>query len=146
MARPSAPAPPPLGQQLSEPDQIQAFLDEVSRRKQPLAALLSEADLSLQDGQLHVATAPDDGMLEMRLQQPSNRQIVEDAIASVWGAGFGWRLVRGGSRKTSSPSAAVAPAAGETAGVAEIPQVQAVLDIFGGRVEKIEEHGRSREE
>jgi DNA polymerase III subunit gamma/tau len=152
-APPSAPAPSPppverapLGQQLSEPDQLQAFLDEVSRRKQPLAALLSEADLSLQDGQLHVATAPDDGILETRLQQPANRQIVEDAIAAVWGAGFGWRLVRGGAKKASSPPAAPAPAAGNTAGVVENPQVQAVLDIFGGRVEKIEEHGRSREE
>ena len=147
--RPPAPQPAPqrqpLGGGLGEPDQIQAFLDEVSRRKQPLAALLSEADLSWMDGQLHVATAPDDGILETRLQQPANRQIVDDAVASVWGAGSGWRLVRGG-RKIAAPAAVVPAAAGPAAGIAEIPQVQAVLDIFGGRVEKIEEHGRSRED
>ncbi len=141
--------PPSLGQALSEPDQIQAFLDEVSRRKQPLAALLSETDIAWRDGQLQIATTPDDGMLEMRLQQPANRQIVDDAAAAVWGAGSGWRLVRGA--KKVSPVAPASPgtagaASGGAAQIAENPQVQAVLDIFGGRVEKIEEHGRSREE
>jgi DNA polymerase-3 subunit gamma/tau len=148
--RPPIPQPaaerPPLGHGLGEADQIQTFLDEVSRRKQPLAALLSEADLSLVDGQLQVATAPDDGILETRLQQPANRQIVDDAVAAVWGAGSGWRLARGGAKKVSAPTAAAAATAGPAAGIAENPQVQAVLDIFGGRVEKIEEHGRSREE
>ncbi|HKH43360.1 MAG TPA: DNA polymerase III subunit gamma/tau [Thermoanaerobaculia bacterium] len=135
----------PLAQALGEPEQIQAFLDEVSRRKQPLAALLSEADLDLQDGVLHIATAPEDGLLDARLQQPGNRQIVEEAVAAVWGAGSGWRLVRGSAKKAAPPAAAAAaPVPG--AGIAENPQVQAVLDIFGGRVEKIEEHGRSREE
>lgn len=142
---PPAPEPrAPLGGGLGEQDQIQAFLDEVSRRKQPLAALLSEADLSLLDGQLQVATSPDDGILETRLQQPANRQIVDDSAAAVWGAGAGWRLVRGGAKKAPPPT----PAANvvSSSSIAEIPQVQAVLDIFGGRVEKIEEHGRSREE
>jgi len=154
-ARPAPPPPappppverPPSGPRLAEPDQIQAFLDEVSRRKQPLAALLSEADLSLKDGQLQIATAPDDGMLEVRLQQPANRQIVDEAAAAVWGTGAGWHLMRGGAQKTRTAPPASAPAPSASASdVAEIPQVQAVLDIFGGRVEKIEEHGRSREE
>jgi len=135
----------PLAQALGEPEQIQAFLDEVSKRKQPLAALLSEADLYLMEGVLQIATAPDDGLLDARLQQPGNRQVVEEAVAAVWGAGSGWRLVRGSAKK-AAPSAAASAAPVPGAGVAENPQVQAVLDIFGGRVEKIEEHGRSREE
>jgi hypothetical protein len=98
------------------------------------------------DGQLQVATAPGDGvLLESRLQQPANRQIVDDAVAAVWGSGSGWRLARGDAKKIAPPAAA-ATAAAPAAGITEIPQVQAVLDIFGGRVEKIEEHGRSREE
>ena len=158
-AAPAAPPPPALAppraaeprpapaQVLGEPDQIQAFLDEVSRRKQPLAALLSETDIAWRDGQLQIATPPDDGLLEMRLQQPANRQIVDDAATAVWGAGASWRLVRGGgAKKVSAASPGTAGAPAPAAGVAEIPQVQAVLDIFGGRVEKIEEHGRSREE
>jgi DNA polymerase-3 subunit gamma/tau len=149
---PHVPVPPPpvdrapLGQGLGEQDQIQSFLDEVSRRKQPLAALLSEADLCLMDGQLQIATAPEDGMLEMRLQQASNRQVVEEAIAAVWGAGSGWRLLRGGAKRAAVVAAAAEAAPARSATIAENPQVQAVLDIFGGRVEKVEEHGRSREE
>jgi DNA polymerase III subunit gamma/tau len=152
VARPHVPVPPPavdrapLGQGLGEPEQIQAFLDEVSRRKQPLAALLSEADLCLIDGQLQIAVAPDDAMLEGRLQQPGNRQVVEEAAAAIWGAGAGWRQVRGGAKKVAVAAAAPVVAGGPATGVVENPQVQAVLDIFGGRVEKIEEHGRSREE
>jgi DNA polymerase-3 subunit gamma/tau len=136
----------PLSKSLGEPEQIQAFLDEVSKRKQPLAALLSEADLYLMDGALQIATAPDDGILDARLQQPGNRQIVEEAVAAVWGAGAGWRLVRGAGKKAVVPTAAPGPVAEAGPAVAQNPQVQAVLDIFGGRVEKIEEHGRSREE
>jgi DNA polymerase-3 subunit gamma/tau len=142
----AAPERPPIASTLGEPDQIQTFLDEVSRRKQPLAALLSEADLSIKDGQLQVATGPDHGILETRLQQPANRQIVDDAAAAVWGSGPGWRLVRGGARKVAPPPMAAPANVVSGSSIAEIPQVQAVLDIFGGRVEKIEEHGRSREE
>jgi len=140
--RTPAPRPP-----LSEADQIQAFLDEVNRRKQSLGALLSEADLSIKEGQLQIATAPDDGILEMRLQQQANRQIVDEAAAAGWGAGAGWRLVRGGGEKSkAAPPASAQASPSSASNVAEIPQVQAVLDIFGGRVEKVEEHGRSREE
>jgi DNA polymerase-3 subunit gamma/tau len=134
----------PLVESLGEADQMQAFLDEVGRRKQSLAALLSDADRSLMDGQLQIVITPDDGMLDLRLQQPGNRQIVEESVAAVWGAGAGWRLVRGGAKKVPPPAVTAVP--GPAVGVVENPQVQAVLDIFGGRVEKVEEHGRSREE
>jgi hypothetical protein len=147
------PVPPPAtearprGQGLNEQDQIQAFLEEVKKRRQPLAALLEEADLAFADGSLHIASPPDDGLLEMRLQQPASRQTVEEAVAAVWGAGTAWRLVRGGGTRKAAPAAASpAEPAPETARVNELPQVQALLDIFGGRIENVEEHGRSREE
>ncbi len=164
-ASPPAPAartpdPPPVaearprGQGLSEQDQVQAFLEEISKRRQPLAALLAEADLVFADGALHIASPPDDGLLEMRLQQAASKQTVEEALAAVWGAGTAWRLVRGGGTRkavsamgaTGAAGAGSAEPAVELAKVSELPQVQALLDIFGGRVETVEEHGRSREE
>jgi DNA polymerase-3 subunit gamma/tau len=137
----------PLAQALNADDQVQAFLDEVSRRKQPLEGFLrAEADLSLIEGELRIATMPG-SRLETVLQQPGNRQIVEESIAAVWGAGIGWFVAKGAAvRSEAAPAATGTDAAPDRSGVVEIPQVQAVLDIFGGKVQKIEEHGRSREE
>ena len=121
---------------------MQAFLDEVSRRKQPLAAHLSEAEeLIYEDGRLRIAHLPGDTWLASRLQQTANREVLEEALAAVWGPGTAWKLVEGAGRSREPEEAAPPPGA---AVVVENPTVQTVLDIFGGRVERVEE--RFREE
>jgi len=140
-------APPPA----SPPrDPVQAFLEAVKVRKPPLAAHLAEAEISLAEGELHLAVPAENTLLEGRLQQSANRQIVDDAAAAVWGPGIAWRTVRAAARPVPQTSAAAPePADGsavERGRVAANPQVQAVLDIFGGRVETVEEHGSFREE
>ncbi|HEY2740361.1 MAG TPA: hypothetical protein VGK45_18260, partial [Thermoanaerobaculia bacterium] len=145
-ARPAAPVapPPPAG------DPVQAFLEAVSLRKAPFAALLSEADITLSEGELRIAVPAEDSLLESRLQQAVYRQVVEEAIAAVCGPGITWRTVRAAPKP--KPEAAVASGGPGGAGgaaaerVAENPQVQAVLDIFGGKVETVEEHGSFRED
>jgi len=144
-ARPAAPPPPPAG------DPVQAFLEAVSMRKAPFAALLSEAEITLADGELRIAVPAEDSLLESRLQQSVYRQVVEEAMKSVWGPGVTWRTARAAPRpKTevaaSSGAGAANGAAAEQGKVAENPQVQAVLDIFGGKVETVEEHGSFRED
>ncbi len=145
-ARPAAPVapPPPAG------DPVQAFLEAVSLRKAPFAALLSEADISLSERELLIAVPAEDSLLESRLQQAVYRQVVEEAIAAVCGPGITWRTVRA-APKPKPEAAAASGGAGGAAGaaaerVAENPQVQAVLDIFGGKVETVEEHGSFRED
>ncbi len=137
----SAPAPAPSRPAASGADSMQAFLDEVSRRKQPLAAHLSEAELVHEDGCLRIAHLPGDTWLASRLQQTSNREVLEEALAAVWGPGTAWKLVEGVGRSPEPVEAAPPPGA---AVVVENPTVQTVLDIFGGRVERVEE--RFREE
>jgi DNA polymerase-3 subunit gamma/tau len=142
-ARPAAPVtpPPPAG------DPVQAFLEAVSLRKAPFAALLSEADILLSDGELRIAVPAEDSLLESRLQQAVYRQVVEEAIAAVWGPGLTWRTVRAAPKPKPEAAASSAGADGAPAErVAENPQVQAVLDIFGGKVETVEEHGSFRED
>ncbi|HYN20681.1 MAG TPA: DNA polymerase III subunit gamma/tau [Thermoanaerobaculia bacterium] len=124
----------------SDGDKIQAFLDEVSRRNQLLAAHLSAAELTFAEGRLTI-TLPGDAWLETRLQQPGNRQVIEEALAAIWGPGTTWRMIQGEGKK-SDPSEEESSAA--SAVVSENPTVQTVLDIFGGRVERVEE--RLREE
>ena len=99
------------------------------------------------DGELRIAVSAEDVLLEGRLQQSIYRQAVEESIAAVWGPGIAWRTVRAAPKP--KPEAA-APAEGSAADrgqeIAGNPQVQAILDIFGGRVETVEEHGSLREE
>jgi DNA polymerase-3 subunit gamma/tau len=130
---------PPAG------DPLQAFLEAVSLRRAPFAALLSEAELALVDGELRIAVPAED-ILDARLQQPAYRQVIDEAVAATWGPGFPWRTVRGALRAKPVPAGPAAVPAADRAQTAENPQVQAVLDIFGGRVETVEEHGGFREE
>lgn len=142
---PPAPAPAPRSNGASGEDPVQAFLDEVSRRKQPLAAYLSDADeIRFEEGRLTIARAPGDTWLESRLAQSANRQILDEAVAAVWGEGTTWKMVQGDGRKAAEMQAQASAASAAGAVVSENPTVQTVLDIFGGRVERVEE--RSREE
>ncbi|HVT15861.1 MAG TPA: DNA polymerase III subunit gamma/tau [Thermoanaerobaculia bacterium] len=148
---------------------IGRFLEEISKRKQPLAAHLEGAeDLRFEDGRLVVVLPPGDTYLGARLRQPANRQVIEEAIAKVWGPDTGWECAAGQgaaaqSARASSPSTASSAtpatpgaiglegreaAAGTTTAVAieSNPTVQTILDIFGGRVERVEEHGSPRED
>ena len=127
-----------------EGDPVQAFLDEVSRRKQPLAAHLSEAEeIAFADGRLTIARMPGDTWLESRLQQAGNRQVIEESLAAVWGAGASWRTVQGdGQRSRQEAEEQTRQAAVVSAGLVENPTVQTVLDIFGGKVERVEERTR----
>ncbi len=142
---PPAPAPVPRSNGSVAEDPLQAFLDEVSRRKQPLAAYLSDADeIRFEEGQLTIARAPGDTWLESRLGQSANRQIIDEAVAAVWGEGTAWKMVQGDGRKAAELQAQASAASAAGAVVKENPTVQTVLDIFGGRVERVEE--RPREE
>jgi DNA polymerase-3 subunit gamma/tau len=142
---PPAPAPAPRSNGNAGEDLVQAFLDEVSRRKQPLAAYLSDADeIRFEEGRLTIARAPGDTWLESRLGQSANRQIIDESVAAVWGAGTTWRTVQGEGRKAAEMQAQASAASAAGAVVSENPTVQTVLDIFGGRVERVEE--RPREE
>ncbi|MFL6201303.1 MAG: DNA polymerase III subunit gamma/tau [Thermoanaerobaculia bacterium] len=138
-----APAPARSNGSASGEDSVQAFLDEVSRRKQPLAAYLSDADeIVFEKGRLTIARAPGDTWLESRLGQSANRQVIDESVAAVWGAQASWQTVQGQGRKAAAMQAQASAASAAGAVVNENPTVQTVLDIFGGRVERVEEHPR----
>ncbi|HYH44863.1 MAG TPA: hypothetical protein VEG34_04205, partial [Thermoanaerobaculia bacterium] len=149
--RPAGPARPERAEQSerserperSEPgapaDPLRAFLEEVGRLKAPLAALLEEAeDRRFADGCLQIVLAPGDRMLRARLERDNNRQVLEQALARAWGDGTRWELVEGVGR---APAPAPEIGAVKLELVAENPTIQTILDIFGGTVEKVEEHG-----
>jgi DNA polymerase III subunit gamma/tau len=158
----AAPAPPPRPQPVAETrppaaprpaapvqappvsrDPIRAFLDEVSKRSSRLGGSLDSAErIHYEEGRLTIVAPSGDSWLRSRLQGDANRQVLEEALAAVWGAGTEWRLVEGAGAPKAEAAAGMQPAGP----VVENPAVQTVLEIFGGRVEAVEEHGSYTED
>jgi DNA polymerase-3 subunit gamma/tau len=127
--RPAAPAAPK--------GSVDAFLEQVGVAKPPLAGHLRQAQaLRFQGGRLEVEIEEGDDLLWNRLQKGANREIVDRAVATVWGADAHWSAVRGGPAPPPSRETAEEPAAG--AEPPNSPTVQTVLEIFQDTVERVE--------
>ncbi|HEX2644414.1 MAG TPA: DNA polymerase III subunit gamma/tau [Thermoanaerobaculia bacterium] len=122
-------------------DRLTALLEEVRRRRQGLAAAVEDARPRLVDDR--TLEIPADDWLRAKLESGANRQVLDAAVGAICGPGATWRFAE------PERPAATAAAAEEPRGEAETlthPTVQTVLDIFGGRIERIEEHGSFRED
>jgi DNA polymerase III subunit gamma/tau len=114
-----------------------AVLHAIARRRQVLAAHLAEAQaLHVAGNELQIYRRPGDGGLDGALQRPGNRTVLEEALAEVCGPGARWRLLDG----DGAPEAPVEAEPALAAAAAD-PQVQAVLDIFGGTIAAVERAG-----
>jgi DNA polymerase-3 subunit gamma/tau len=148
-AQVQAPAPParpaftPAVAAARPRDPVSAFREEVSKRKPPLAGLLEEAaELGYAEGVLSI-TLPRGDFSIGKLRLASNQQVIQEAVAAVWGPEATWRIVEGEAAR-SAPAAPVSQP--EAASGVDNPTVQAVLDIFKGRVEIGEEQRSLRED
>ncbi|HZF13468.1 MAG TPA: DNA polymerase III subunit gamma/tau [Thermoanaerobaculia bacterium] len=130
LAKPPAPAAVQGGG-----DRVQAFLDELSRLKQPLVAYLEEAELRFTEHGLEIVSHPGDHLLRPKLHR--SWQIIEQAAAAVWGPGTAVQLIEGSGTGKAAPPELTSV---KLELVAENPTVQTVLEIFQGRVERVEEH------
>jgi DNA polymerase-3 subunit gamma/tau len=138
-----APSPVPAPSRPSAGDPITAFKEEAGRRKQNLGGFLDAAeDLRFEGGRMSILCPQGDNYLKGRLE--ANRAILEEAGAAVWGSGTRVDILesRGASKAAAAPEAKPAP----VQQVEQIPTVQAVLDIFQGRIETVEEHGTYTED
>ncbi|MEO6193976.1 MAG: DNA polymerase III subunit gamma/tau [Thermoanaerobaculia bacterium] len=136
---PPRPAAPPPSRQS---DPITAFKEEAGKRKQNIGGFLDAAeDIRFEDGRVTVFCPGGDTYLRTRLD--ANRAILGEAAAAVWGPETRLDILE-------SRNAPKAPAAETKTGpvqqVEQIPTVQAVLDIFKGRIETVEEHGSYTED
>jgi DNA polymerase-3 subunit gamma/tau len=123
-------------------DPITAFKEEAGRRKPNLGGFLDAAeDLRYEDGRVTVFCPAGDTYLRTRLE--ANRAILDEAAVAVWGPGTRLDILESvNAPKATAPDAKPAP----VQQVEQIPTVQAVLDIFQGRIETVEEHGSYTED
>jgi DNA polymerase III subunit gamma/tau len=138
-AAPPAPAPSRTG------DPITAFKEEAARRKQNLGGFLDAAeDLRSEGGRMSILCPQGDTYLKGRLE--ANRAIIEEAAAAVWGPGTRVDILESRSAlKATTATAEAKPAPVQQ--VEQVPTIQAVLDIFKGRIiEPVEEQGSYTED
>lgn len=135
--RPSAPVPSATSPIPAQGTPLERFLDEVRKRKPPLASHLDRGSLSFADDVLTITYDPGDLQLRDGLNRGSNPQILREAIAAIWGAEAVWRAVQGAPSVASQPPSE-APKADPPTQV-DNPTVQTLLELFGGQIEAIEE-------
>ena len=115
---------------------LSTLLDELSRRKQSLAAHLGEAQsVTVETDRLIITAPPGDHWLERAMERESNQQILRSATEVVYGRPLGWLIVPG-TQIEAKESSDDSPTVDEA--VANNPTVQAVLDLFGGSIESVE--------
>jgi hypothetical protein len=125
---------------------MRAFLEEVSKRRAPLAGYLESAEaLRSEEGRVVIVCPKGDNYLKSRLE--ASRAILGESAASVWGPETRVDIVE--SRVDSAtPAMETAKPAGAQQ-IEQNPAVQALLEIFPGsrvEVEAVEEQGSYTED
>jgi DNA polymerase-3 subunit gamma/tau len=163
---PVASAPAPVSSAATPPDEApapraplsesaQRLIDAINKRRPALAARLSHAaDIHAEGNVVSIAIPASDTDTAETLRRPATRAVLDEAVADGWGAGATWSVVNGaaapkssdGKPSRSSSSEARSPGSRTEAKstppevpatVAEHPTVQAVLEIFNGRVAEV---------
>ena len=132
-----------------DPGRIQAFLEEVAKRKSALAARLDRTHPRIVDGVLELRIPAEDRSLARALARGANRGLLDQAVTVVWGEGQRWHPLEDHSLPAASPGGSedVSAAAEQDEALVDAvqsnPTVQQVLDIFEGTVEHVERQGPS---
>jgi DNA polymerase-3 subunit gamma/tau len=136
-------------------DVSRAVVEEVSRRRQSLAAHLESArSLELDGSTLCIGIPPGDELIERALSREANRSILDEVVTRLWGAEARWttvvaqqevaRLATPGDPGGNGRAPGGQPVAAGVDEIAAHPTVQTVLDIFGGSVEAVEPRAEPR--
>ena len=125
----------PADQAADAADVVDVIIQELDKLRPSLAAVFAQHRPRFADGALLV---PREAHLEATLRRGNNRQILEKVLAAVSGSGARWQE-DDGEPAAAAPEPPPPP-------VLSHPTVQAVLDIFNGRVERVEPHARPRED
>lgn len=131
---------------------VALLLEEIGRRKQPLAAHLQSALRLVVEGDTLLVYLPagDAGDSLLRtLERPANRGILDESLSAVIAAGARWRAVPnagGEARSEVEPASSRSAKSSAIEEASRLPDVQKVLDIFGGDVVDVTRNSRVEED
>ncbi len=138
---PTSDEPPPAlnpDSQRTEPSNAcAAFVEAVRIAKPAFAAHLERAEVTLVDTTFRIVHAEDDQLLIRAWQRPANRDSVHRAAREIVGASAEIELAVGTVERGARETSAAKPETQEHSDVTDHPDVQAVLDIFGGTVTSV---------
>ncbi|HEY3572086.1 MAG TPA: DNA polymerase III subunit gamma/tau [Thermoanaerobaculia bacterium] len=139
----AAPRPAPVLSRSSDP--ITAFREEAERRKQQLRSRLDAAeDIRFENGRVTIL-CPQGDTYRLKERLEADRTILEEAAVAIWGPGTRVDILE--SRSTPKPAVATEAKPASVQQVEQIPTVQAVLEIFQGKIiEPVEEQGSYTED
>jgi hypothetical protein len=125
-------------------DPVNAYREEVAKRKQNLGGFLDAAETILyENGGVTIQYPVGDTYLRGRLE--ANRAILEEAAVVVWGTGTRAAIMESRNAPPAAPREEKRPAGSQ--GIEKNSAVQAVLEIFkGSQIEAVQEHGSPTED
>ncbi|MEZ5312481.1 MAG: hypothetical protein R2862_01930 [Thermoanaerobaculia bacterium] len=128
------------------PGTVAAFLEEIGRRRANFAAVLEGlATIRWEEEERALCFEPNDRLGAESLARANNREQVEAAAEKVFGRGARVRVLPARAAERP-PTAAVRVAEAKKVELLENPQVQAVLEMFGGEVSAVGSDDEKEEE
>ena len=128
---PASSAPNEVSSHRGTADLIEQFRDQLNSRRQPLAGLFEPAKLVFDSGQLSIYPPPGDSLMSNALKRPNNATLIDELVQQVWGKGSTWVIEAALPAKTERQAEA-------TSDAAEDEVVQAVLEVFGGNIQSVQ--------
>jgi len=120
-----------------EGEEVELFLEEVSRRKANLAGLLQGlATITWRAAERALCLEPHDAFASGSMARANNRELLAETVVAVLGEGATLRILSPRPAMRSAPPEVVAREATK-AEVREHPMVQSVLSVFGGDVAEV---------
>lgn len=123
---------------------IGQFLREVTSRRPSLAPLLKACgdEIRFEAGSLKIPRG--DRYLDEALERPANRATLEEVLHQLWGDSATWEWKESTRVPKIEPSSRRQRRSALEA-TDDLPAVRTVLDVFGGKIQSIEQEGDSSE-
>ncbi len=122
-------------------NRINSFREQLSHRRQPLAALVESAKLVLEDGCLLIYPQPGDSLLSSALNRKNNAALFDELTRELWGTGTQWALQKAPELPAGSTRDARQSRKEAAEEASEDSMVKTVLEVFGGNIQSVQNQG-----